>query len=484
MVPSRRSASVARIALILGSLVAMAGCDVLGQADIVRNLRKEPTGPEVSAPLTEQGLGKLAKGEMIAANALFDQALKANPADVHALTGKGLIMQRWNEPAQARQAYQAVLALRPDPNVKIMTAGSPEPQSVVELASANLAALEDAGVATGGAIMSPTGTATQGVVTPTAAPMRTTPQVPARPAAQLPGFLNEADVNTMARFETLTKLRDQGLITPDEYAERRKANIGALLPLTNPAPASTGLDRPVPAAEQIVGRLQAINRALEMRAINMRQHSAERTTIVDGLLPAKPLATMNPPLPPKGMMEGADTVRRLEAMRERGVITADEYTKEKEALDKAMTVPPPAPTASAAPTMPVAGTALTGGPQPAVHIASYRSEDDAQKGWAQLRRAYPQLGPLQPEVSRVNLGAQKGVFYRLLAGPLPSQAEAQRVCNELKAKRQFCEVAFMGGGAALGTAAPAARAPARAPAPPPPPPPPQPRREAIDDSGN
>ena len=151
-------------------------------------------------------------------------------------------------------------------------------------------------------------------------------------------------------------------------------------------------------------------------------------------------------------------------------------------MENLATVPtPPPPTAAAAPTTPLTGTALTGGPQPAVHIASYRSEDDAQKGWAQLRRAYPQLGPLQPEVSRVNLGAQKGVFYRLLAGPLPSQSEAERVCRELKAKRQFCEVAFMGGGSSLtAPRAPVrAAAPARAPAPPPPP-----AREPTDDSGN
>jgi tetratricopeptide (TPR) repeat protein len=481
MVPRRRPASVARTALLLGSLLAIAGCDVLGQADIIRNLRKEPSGPEVSAPLTEQGLGKLAKGEMIAANALFDQALKANPADVYALTGKGLIMQRWNEPSQARQAYQAVLALHPDPSIKIVTAGSPEPQSVLELATQNLEALEHAGVAQGGAMLVPASAAQSMPAAPTTA-AQPTRGANARPPVP---FLNEADANTMARFETLGKLRDQGLITPDEYAERRRANIGALLPYTNPKPASTGLDRPVPAAEQIVGRLNAINRALEMRAINMRQHAAERTTIIDGLLPVTPRATMNPALPPKGLLENADAVRRLEATRERGLISAEEYAKEKEAIDKLATVPtPPPPTAAAAPTTPVTGTALSGGPQPAVHIASYRSEDDAQKGWAQLRRAYPQLGPLQPEVSRVNLGAQKGVFYRLLAGPLPSQPEAERICRELKAKRQFCEVAFMGGGSSLTAPRPAparaaAPAPARAPAPPP-----QPAREATDDSGN
>lgn len=478
MSPRRHSASLARIAISFGCLLAFAGCDVLGQADIIRNLRKEPSGPEVSAPITEQALGKLAKGELIAANTQFDQALKANPGDVYALTGKGIILQRWNEPSLARQAYQAVLALNPDPNMKIVTMGSPEPQSIVELAKTNLSILDEAGVAQGGAVMAPT---TVSAAMAPAPAMRVQPAPAGRPGP-MPAFLNEGDVNTMTRFETLAKLRDQQLITPDEYAERRKANLGALLPLTYPTPASTGLDRPVPSAEQIVGRLQAINRALEMRAINMRQHVAERSTIVDGLLPAKPLATLNPALPPKGMMESADSVRRLEAMRERGVITADEYAKEKAALDKAMTVPPPPPpTAAAAPTTPV----QTSGPQPAVHVASYRSEDDAQKGWAQLRRAHPQLGPLQPEVSRVNLGAQKGVFYRLLAGPLPSQAEAERVCRELKAKRQFCEVAFMGGGSALGTAPLAApvRAPVRAAAPPPPPPPP-PKREAMDDSGN
>jgi len=482
MVPRRRPASVARTALLVVTLLAVAGCDVLGQADIIRNLRKEPSGPDVSAPLTEQGLGKLAKGEMIAANALFDQALKANPADVYALTGKGLILQRWNEPSQARQAYQAVLALRPDPSIKIVTAGSSEPQSVLDLATQNLEALENAGVAQGGAMLVPASTAQS----MPAAPMP--PAQPVRGANARPPtpFLNEGDANTMARFETLGKLRDQGLITPDEYAERRRANIGAMLPYTNPKPASTGLDRPVPSAEQIVGRLNAINRALEMRAINMRQHVAERTTIIDGLLPASPRATVNPVLPPKGLMENADAIRRLEATRERGLISTEEYTKEKEAIDKLATVPTPpapAPTAAGAPTTPVSGIALTGGPQPAVHIASYRSEADAQKGWAQLRRAYPQLEPLQPEVSRVNLGAQRGVFYRLLAGPLPSQPEAERVCRELKAKRQFCEVAFMGGGSSLtaprATPARVAPPPPRAPAPPPPP-----ARVPTDDSGN
>jgi len=480
MLPRRRPAPLIRAALLLSTALSIAGCDVLGQSDIMRNFRKEPGGPEVSARITEQALGKLAKGELIAANGLFDQALKAYPGDVYALTGKGIILQRWNEPSQARQAYQAVLALHPDPSVKIVTGGSSEPQSVVDVATTNLALLSD--VDSEAAAQQPA--ATQVALARAAMPSAVAVSPATNARTSMPSFLSEADANTIERFETLQKLRDQGLITPNEYAERRKANIGALLPLTHPKPAATGLDRPVPAAEQIVGRLQAINRALEMRAINMRQHTVERTTIVDGLMPATPRATMNPALPPSGMMENADAVRRLEVMRERGVISNDEYTKEKEALDKAMTVPPsPTPTAAVAPQAPVANVALTGGPQPAVHIASYRSEADAQKGWAQLRRAYPQLGPLQPEVSRVNLGAQKGVFYRLLAGPLSTRADAERMCSELKAKRQYCEVAFMGGGHALSSVSKPAPARVRASAPAPAPAP-VPKREPTDDSGN
>lgn len=456
----RRPASIARTALLVCAVAMIGGCDVLGNADLIRSLRKDP-GPQEASPVTEQGLGKLAKGELMAAHGLFDQALKVNPADVYALMGKGLIFQRWNEPTQARAAYQAVLALRPDESVKMTVPGGYEPQSVAELASVSLAMLS------GSESLTPNDMAQRPQVAGTVQPMQGGPGVPmagptlrpggpVRPGASQP-YLNEADMNVMARFEVLGKLRDQGLITPDEYAERRKANIGVLLPMTSPAPASTGLDRPVPATEQIVGRLGAINRALEMRAINVRQHSVERTTIIDGLLPATPRATQNPPLPPRGLLEAADGVRRLEAIKEKGLINNDEYTKEKEVIERTLT-PPPAPRAAstggpsgaAVPQVPVtAGAPLAGGggPKPAVHIASYRSEDAATKGWAQLRRAHqPLLGNLQPEVSRVNLGAGKGVFFRLMAGPLPSQAEADRICRELKAKRQFCETAFMSAG--------------------------------------
>ena len=257
----------------------------------------------------------------------------------------------------------------------------------------------------------------------------------------LSGLTGAAD-NVVSRFHTVTVLRDQGLITPDEFRTRRRANIGALLPLSSPPPA-TGLDRPVPGTEQVSGRLRAIGRALEMRAISVSQHAAERTMILDALMPAAPVSVVNPGRPPQGLLEAADAVRRLEQLKGGGYISADEYTKERNAIELAMQ-----PRAMAAPKAadgPAgARTAKPSGPQPAVHLASYRSQKAADRGWAQLRRAHRALlEGLKPEVAKVNL-ARKGTWYRLMAGPVESSQAATELCRKLKSRRQFCEPSFMG----------------------------------------
>ena len=245
----------------------------------------------------------------------------------------------------------------------------------------------------------------------------------------------------MARFETLRSLRDQGLITPEEFTVRRNANVGALLHLTKPPP-SANLDRPVPDATQITRRLQAIRRALELRAITVRQHGAERTTIIDGLLPGAPRSRAKPTPRPRDLLAAADAVRRLEQLRERKLISPAEYTAERRAIERVLQ--PRAPAARKSTTRKSSARRAS---SPGVHVASYRSERSANRGWAQLRRAHRRfLGNLKHQVTRVNLGRGKGVFYRLIAGPLKSQAEATRLCTQLKRVRQYCEPAIMTGG--------------------------------------
>jgi len=262
-------------------------------------------------------------------------------------------------------------------------------------------------------------------------------------AMTLPGLSGAAD-NVVARFHTLTVLRDQGLITPDEFNTRRRASIGALLPLSSPPPA-TGLDRPVPGTEQISGRLRAIGRALEMRAISVSQHAAERTMILDALMPAAPVSVVNPGRPPQGLMEAADAVRRLEQLKAGGYISPDEYIKERSAVELAMQPPVmAAPKAVAGAPAEADAKAKPTGPQPAVHLASYRTQKAADRGWAQLRRAHRALlGGLTPTVAKVDL-ARKGTWFRLMAGPVESSQAATELCRRLKIRRQFCEPSFMG----------------------------------------
>jgi len=90
--------------------------------------------------------------------------------------------------------------------------------------------------------------------------------------------------------------------------------------------------------------------------------------------------------------------------------------------------------------------AKSSGPQPAVHLASYKSMKQAQRGWAQIKRAHKSvLGSLQHEVSKVRLG-KKGTYYRLKAGPFKNAGAAKGACRSLKRRRQFCEPSMMGAG--------------------------------------
>ncbi|MBM3581822.1 MAG: SPOR domain-containing protein [Alphaproteobacteria bacterium] len=249
-------------------------------------------------------------------------------------------------------------------------------------------------------------------------------------------------------------LREQGLVTAEEYNARRQANIGELLPLTSPPP-SAGLERPVPATDQIVGRLKAIGRALEMRALTVAQHASERAMILDALLPAAPVVVANPAAPPTEMMAAADAVRRIEYLRDGGLVSGEEYMRERKAIEVAMTPPAPEPPPMveekpAAPAAPVAaapaakGAAMAKG-SAAVHLASYRSRQQAERGWQQIQKAHQAiLGKLQSDIVEVNLGAGKGTYYRLKAGPLASKDAAADICRQLKQRRQYCEPAAEG----------------------------------------
>jgi tetratricopeptide (TPR) repeat protein len=417
-------------------------------------------GPTSNNSTAELGLAELSKGNYIEAEKHFQAALKKNPQDVHALLGLGMLYQNNGLTTRARQMYEALLAIRPDKNQQFMVWKSLKTSPISEIASVNLALIESGGVLTSmgrdnapSVAMAPVSPPISGAPVPSAMTARGVEQGPTPQASfadvAMPR-LAEANSNIISRFKTLIALRDQGLLTTQDFNTRRQANIGALLPLSSPPPA-TGLDRPVPSTQQISGRLRAIGRGLEMRAISVAQHASERAMILDAMMPSAPISVANPGRPPQGLLQAADSVRWLEQLREGGLITSDEYTRERAAIEGHIS--PTAPKMQAMPSKPRSSSSAereaptqSSGPQPGVHLASYKSRKDAERGWSQLRRAHKsELSSLQSEISETRLGA-KGVFFRLKAGPLTDKGAAEALCRQLKTRRQFCEVTFINAG--------------------------------------
>ncbi len=450
-----------RIAAVVLSLSALSGCAAFDNVEFLDPDTWKIPVSRTDNNYAELGLAELSKGNNVEAQGYFERALKSNPQDVHALYGLGVMYQNSGQPTRARQLYESIVAMQPRPQERIMVWADKRTQPIVDLASVNMHLLDSnpaasAGQSFGNALMQPSqpepmqpsmgvgsnanGSPGGGVMMP----MRPTVKSPSLDMTPPPQMVSEADTNIVARFETLRVLMEQGLMTQDEFLVRRRTNVGALLPLTSQPPA-TGLDRPVPAAEQISSRLHAIGRALEMRALSPAQHTAERSMILDALMPARPAAFAKPALRPKGLMEAADAVRRLEMLKAADLITSDEYTKERAAIESTMQPVAPQGAMSSAKQAPMSMSAKPAKPkvsgfQPALHLASYRQRKAAERGWAELSRRFSSLlSGMQHRIERVDLGGGKGVFYRLKVGPVPSNNAAKDACRQLKAKRQYCE---------------------------------------------
>jgi len=265
----------------------------------------------------------------------------------------------------------------------------------------------------------------------------------------LPGEipLTKAQENALERFKIFDVLLSEELVTQREYEERRKENVGAILPYSNNAP-SVGLQRRVPSGEAISSRLAALKRSLEMRAITSRQHAIERAMILDALLPGNPRERATPKPPPTDVIAAAAIVGQLERLRFEGVITDREFENERGAIDRYLhsggfpgeTMSETDKSAEVAndteaeKMSPSVSTGL------GVHLASYRSESAAQSGWESLQSKYgSQLGGLLPVIRRVNLGVDRGTFYRLFAGPVADASQANSICQELKSSNQYCD---------------------------------------------
>ena len=133
------------VELFLFSLL-LTGCDLLTNAKFMEKFARGGPPVKDSKSISEQGLGKLAKDELLQAQLLFDRALQINPRDVHALIGKGVIFQKMGQLSQAERAFQGVISLGPLSSQKLGVLNNLEVRPIAELANMNLALLKNHGL--------------------------------------------------------------------------------------------------------------------------------------------------------------------------------------------------------------------------------------------------------------------------------------------------------------------------------------------------
>ncbi len=75
-----------------------------------------------------------------------------------------------------------------------------------------------------------------------------------------------------------------------------------------------------------------------------------------------------------------------------------------------------------------------------IHLTSIRKETDASAEWRRLHRLFRDLlADLGLSVMRADLGMERGVWYRIQAGPL-ARAEARARCASFSARKLWCQV--------------------------------------------
>ena len=101
-------------------------------------------------------------------------------------------------------------------------------------------------------------------------------------------------------------------------------------------------------------------------------------------------------------------------------------------------VAPPVPPAAAAPKPAAKPATQPGGVR--VQLASLRSAEAARDEWTRLKGDNPDLlGKLTAVAVRADLG-DRGIWYKIEVGPLPSKEAASRLCSQMKQRDLDCQL--------------------------------------------
>lgn len=293
---------------------------------------------------TEEAILSLSLGDFDKAVNYSNEALKVDPNDAYALMVAGIAYDNLGYPNRSRRYYEDVMALPAGSQAAMFGQfKKTQPQELRAIAAQRLNFMEQkerpfakVDAETGAAVF------TQNNGDASVIKVQTGTKLSPKGAESFViekqsvkgglDMLDEGDRNVVQRFLTFIRLRDEKLVTQEEWQIRRSVNLGGLMPYSL-QPAGQGLDLPAPEADEIIHRLDALRAALEIRAITPQEHAVEREIILEALLPSKPRALMTPKASPEGVMDGAKMLRRIETLQRMGLITPAEAAAEKKATE-------------------------------------------------------------------------------------------------------------------------------------------------------
>lgn len=401
----------------------------------------------------DEGRAALDAGDIAAAALAFEAALAANPDSVEALVLLGLIREQQARPGHAAALYRRALDVA---ELRRTTAAMTSPVPAI------------AGARTGAAPAErglPAWVKLADLAAQRLAAMSPAAPPPVDPSDSLAG-----------RLAVLDALLDAGYIDVAEHQQRRATSLGAWLVRSAPPPSAV-LAQPSPAVQDVLDRFVQLDQQRTRGAATEEQWRRERLAILDALLPLDgPRLVSLPPLDEAALaalvQAGglAEADARGELAGSVAFAAADPAPPAKPAAaapplpalkpERPATAAPaeatPAEAPVAAPSLDGAGTTEVASAEPdvplplvpesatidqggiGIHVASFRTPEQAQQGWEQLLAANSDLlGGFEAHIAAVDHG-DRGVYFEVSAGPMTDATQALQICAALVARGLFC----------------------------------------------
>ena len=375
--------SVAAVGVLAAGLL-LSGC-LSSIPDVAQMLKEvsflKPASSDEN--LVNKGYREIEAGNYAYAEIYLDSALSINPSNPFALLNMAVVYEKTGRENEARALYTALIRRNPTDSAGAALTEENFGRGITEMARENLAALDRAVIAR----------AARNADSPievSLAPMRQNLESDWR------SRMDE-------RISILQDLYAEGFLSEDELMAR----LGGAW--------SRSHGDASPDISEIGYRLEALESLLQRGMISSQGYAVERGHVLDELAPIMAM--------PEGRSPKSQTAAPPPA-------ESPQANAQAEATKGGVQEPPAAPQEAAA-----------AAERAHVHLASYRSEKAALRGWKTLKKRHGDLlGDLSPRVNEVDLGPGKGVYFRVEAGPISDQESAAELCKKLKSRKMFCTV--------------------------------------------